>query len=1654
MSDILCTWLNQGLRLSKTVNTESLAKDFSSGYLIGEILHKYQLQDDFCLFMKKDTAISKVNNFRRLEPTLKLLGISFGINTAQDLMQGKQGVATHLLHQLYVSLKRKKNAEISRTMMEIMQPEARARLHKKEHEIFSFRLPQVVKRDSELQLQKISQHYEEKCQELTNRSVMAQPIQQSVHLKIQDKKRIRKSEKKQQLMTWNQATKVQVPEPIPCLSSVNIERRQLRRKEREARMVQTEITNFETNQKKLVTYGFASLSSSMGQPLPTDFPPGGTKQGCKVLGSGTELMFQSNSKYIQEIRQRLKERAISCEHRQKRQDRFLEEQLKAREAEQDALQEELLVKRLTRQTKAEQRLAAQLLQIRKEKEVIRQNRLFREQQYQQRREKEFQEALYRESVLAQQAKLAHAKEIREEIEFCKRIAAERAQNKWKKHFESCKVIMEQIVDLATNVGEYRLLTGNLIPAQMVRHWKELLFKGLPLYEPPKRHKEGFESSQDPTELKKQEILNNLDYDEYTKMVGEWAWPEEAGETRLPPPNNDILGHVVQRLRKISHTSVMEPSSPLYPCFTIKACVLGKFCSGNTECMAKISKALGIYVLSADALIEEALTAYKNGEKILHSWLSDMIFVFLFFFPNLNVQEESRDHDKTLSTRARQGAAADREMRKGNAIPNQLLVEIVVEAISQVPAQSGWILDGFPYDITQAQLLNKALGGSVEEENEAVSDRANLVADPDPPEPPPPPAPVLDLVVLLDIPDECVVRRAYSYIDTEAAATSQPTDKTLYLAQISHRITAFQHMWPALEEWFGAKQNILVRVDADVDNEELYNTLESIFRQTMQKKQEGLGPVEDVVLHSVKASDTPPPTTTQPVDQLPVPTDEELGPAKSDARQASPVSESKEEFHGVPTNQHELVSSGVGRSSQDYVDDPLPPEIPQCLFSYWDTVCDSYVNNIKKIMQELRSQRSAIDHQLCEIREGYKQYLGRPDIKQELLSQWQEDFNSIPDDMRDSEDTRAELHLRLDELRERLWDITDKRKEEDEQERAELMCNGWLDDCTFVLLNHHSMLMQVELSRFLETSAILRAYYLSMHRQVPLNPLPKCTYIPLLETPGIKAQDESSDSEIRKNENKDEPAKPSHEKLISDCEEVLKTISELVIQVTAEAGHPEIKENKESLQEDNKASAKAKRAKKEKESLSSQKGDDSVKIQYQDVRGNLFQEYAAALNHEENRAKVRIKLVESHGLEMVHFLQSKAQETFDKMEKWLQAHWLAVMKCIDQLSDVARHHIEAGATLQYELVLEGSDFCINGDHLLVASVAPPPCPPPLEIPVGSTPTIAQLQSLHHQLWSIAPSGVMSSSVFLSLLKDVVSVNMGRNTLPKPWMGKSETQLVQIVSLLTDDYELIDWPRFLLSAALPWPFPSLTQLLDVLGRFKQADVGGTGYINEEQYLKTELWFSGDTVQTVPENSSEPLSFNRLANLRKFFFQLFADHSSCPPQLDYVSMLQYFAADPDPRHGFIRALSVVLGQDLKQPSMDHLVKSLPSIEEATEPRQNSVYQEDESLYASSSRFREQEVSISALLNVICHKVVKMTDSNLVPPGCLSKEEHAEHLVHVYRELGYDPEDSVPFSVLSTHPYTQMLMETSRHFQLVNIHRVLQGNPDERGPSSLTVL
>uniref|UniRef100_H3DH17 Calponin-homology (CH) domain-containing protein n=1 Tax=Tetraodon nigroviridis TaxID=99883 RepID=H3DH17_TETNG len=745
MSDTLCKWLNK--ELSQAIEPKALDKNFSNGYLFGELLFKYQLQKDFTMFTNNDTSVSKLNNFTRLEPTLHLLGIPFDTNKAQAIMQEKQGVATHLLYQLYVSLGEKKKGQTR----ENVQPTAKTCLHKEEHDIPSDgQLHPVKMCDADLKLKKISKHYEEKRQELNTRSVVIPPIinppqqkrQPKVHniLEMKHTEKVKRSNHKSVICI--QVTAVPVPKPPPHPSQHNPKRRQhqhQQQKAQQAEMVQNEIAQFETNRKV------------SGQPSPGAFLLGACHQDWDVSEKGAKLILQSNDKYIRDIQKRLHENLVAREQREKRLQRFTMEQIKAREAQEEARRDEQLVRRLTRQTQQEQRLAAQLLQIRRQKDVILENRLFREEQYRQRREKDFQEALEREAALASQAKLDHAEEMKKEIEMCQKITAERSQNKYDKHFAICKDIMGQMVDFATKVEEYRQLTGNLIPQKQTRGWKEFLLKGLPLYQSNHVQTPEFDlcTPLDPVEQQKQDILNDLDYEEYTNMVGEWAWPDETDE---PPPslnNSNILGHVVGRIKKISHQPTAPPSPPLPP-FKLKACVLGKFCSGKTTCLAKISREHGIYVISADTLIEEALAADQSGEKC--SRLQTRGLKSLSLTCNNVTGEENKENEplsspatpkpgfihfaddkiqfledsKTLtfllqlSAQAVQGAAIQEELKNGKAISTELLVDIIVSAIRQIPSESCWILDGFPADIAQAQMLEKALSGTFNEPEESIT----------------------------------------------------------------------------------------------------------------------------------------------------------------------------------------------------------------------------------------------------------------------------------------------------------------------------------------------------------------------------------------------------------------------------------------------------------------------------------------------------------------------------------------------------------------------------------------------------------------------------------------------------------------------------------------------------------------------------------------------------------------------------------------------------------------------------------------------------------------------------------------------------------------------------------------------------------------------
>ncbi|BHF76653.1 hypothetical protein SprV_0501975200 [Sparganum proliferum] len=90
-----------------------------------------------------------------------------------------------------------------------------------------------------------------------------------------------------------------------------------------------------------------------------------------------------------------------------------------------------------------------------------------------------------------------------------------------------------------------------------------------------------------------------------------------------------------------------------------------------------------------------------------------------------------------------------------------------------------------------------------------------------------------------------------------------------------------------------------------------------------------------------------------------------------------------------------------------------------------------------------------------------------------------EFNKIPPQLRHDEETVAELHCRLDDLRDRLYDLVDSVKAESEAKlRIRLGMEKWMPEKMTLIGNLYTMLIQTELDRFQDRLRLIQDFYAS------------------------------------------------------------------------------------------------------------------------------------------------------------------------------------------------------------------------------------------------------------------------------------------------------------------------------------------------------------------------------------------------------------------------------------------------------------------------------------------------------------------------------------------------------------------------------------------------
>ncbi len=136
-----------------------------------------------------------------------------------------------------------------------------------------------------------------------------------------------------------------------------------------------------------------------------------------------------------------------------------------------------------------------------------------------------------------------------------------------------------------------------------------------------------------------------------------------------------------------------------------------------------------------------------------------------------------------------GRKADEYMSKGELVPDEIIVQIIAERLNEPDCQAGYLLDGFPRTIAQAE----ALDGMLAERNTP-----------------------LDVVLELQVPEEELFRRL--------SGRGRADDKPEVIRQ---RLVAYRQQTEPLLEYY-EKAGLLKRVDGLGSVDEIFDRIKAVL----------------------------------------------------------------------------------------------------------------------------------------------------------------------------------------------------------------------------------------------------------------------------------------------------------------------------------------------------------------------------------------------------------------------------------------------------------------------------------------------------------------------------------------------------------------------------------------------------------------------------------------------------------------------------------------------------------------------------------------------------------------------------------------------------------------------------------------------------------
>ena len=684
------------------------------------------------------------------------------------------------------------------------------------------------------------------------------------------------------------------------------------------------------------------------------------------------------------------------------------------------------------------------------------------------------------------------------------------------------------------------------------------------------------------------------------------------------------------------------------------------------------------------------------------------------------------------------------------------------------------------------------------------------------------------------------------------------DESESMACLIDRWVAFDQTRNGLKKWltqFGDEPtttNLMHTIEASDDINSVFGRIEDILKQVSERKQQ-----KETLLRSTIQGQIIRQQEIEEQEKLRALQEEEETKQKTEEASQEATPDDQKSAGAKTARSNQKSKESMRDASQVSADEPLPErnnvdeDFRGVLMNLWKKISTTYKLQMTQSLKKQRVQRENIQEYLHNVQSQFLTFLKRLDNKQEVLDKFIQEFNDFSDqypDMREDDQTKEELHQRVDILSDELWEIAEERREQAVEERKKIMESGWVEFSLEYLTSCAQNMMQGEIDKFKGTVQLIHDYYHAIEERLVPETAADSATVDLLkedaELPEVERLTEGADMK--------DLAAYSYPRLDELFKRALK--AQVVPDVSSQAAAADAGKGK--------APAKGKDAKKGGAAETSEIKPESLYVK----------EMKEAIKVEKGILRFRLTQIRNWALQRLQHQRDHSLKMYQKLEDWISVSSKAENDAIDEVCDVIKFAIEDQTKIQNELRIKFMDFFV--DKGIMNFIEPPPDKlQAMEEARDTKFSVPQLQSLAQELKSLADSNDLIQNrkvVELFVRKASNSRSLAdAGGLPKSWQSYKRDDFERLVRNLDIynrgciDYKVLGTCCILLES----PLPTDAQVDSMKRGLQQLEV------TEECFLNTDLWFDNTEKQKDREYS---LSYPRVQHIKKVVFDLYERNS----------------------------------------------------------------------------------------------------------------------------------------------------------------------------------